>query len=141
MRVLVTGVDADGRSCGHFQDPGAFAASSAPIAVRELYATATGPLPPRPPGSAQLIDLGLAPGQVRWIVVDYEAGAATPHHHTDTWEFEVVLSGSVDLTLDDGVHHLHLGDCVVMTGVDHSWTAGPEGCRLSVLSIGTPPPD
>jgi quercetin dioxygenase-like cupin family protein len=50
-----------------------------------------------------------------------------------------VLSGSVDLILDDGVHHLDEGDMVVMTGVDHAWKAGPDGCRINAILIGTPP--
>jgi quercetin dioxygenase-like cupin family protein len=61
-------------------------------------------------------------------------------HHTDTVDFDTVLSGSVELTLGDGMHQLAAGDSVVMTGVDHAWRAGPEGCRLNVMSIGVLPP-
>jgi hypothetical protein len=32
------------------------------------------------------------------------------------------------------------GDCVVVTGVGHAWRPGPEGCVMSVVVIGTPPP-
>jgi hypothetical protein len=28
---------------------------------------------------------------------------------------------------------------VVMTGVDHAWKAGPDGCRINAILIGTPP--
>ena len=74
------------------------------------------------------------------MIVDYAPGAQTPKHHTDTLDLEIVLQGSLELTLDDGVHHLEVGDIVVMTGVDHAWKAGPLGCRLSVMLVGTPPP-
>ena len=46
-------------------------------------------------------------------------------HHTDTLDLETIISGSVDLILDDGAHHLEAGDMVVMTGVDHAWRPDP----------------
>jgi quercetin dioxygenase-like cupin family protein len=61
-------------------------------------------------------------------------------HHADTVDLDVVLAGSVDLILDDGEHPLAPGDSAVVTGVDHAWRAGPEGCRLSVMTIGAAPP-
>jgi mannose-6-phosphate isomerase-like protein (cupin superfamily) len=61
-------------------------------------------------------------------------------HHTDTLDFHLVLSGSIDLTLDTGIHELRPGDCAVITGIDHAWRAGPSGCRLSTVMLGTPPP-
>jgi len=59
----------------------------------------------------------------------------------DTLDLETVLTGSVDLLLDDGVHHLEEGDMVVMTGVDHAWKAGPDGCRINAILIGTATPE
>lgn len=74
------------------------------------------------------------------MIVEYGPHAETPIHHTDTLDLETVLDGSVDLILGDGAHQLVAGDMVVMTGVDHSWKAGPQGCRLSAILVGTPPP-
>jgi quercetin dioxygenase-like cupin family protein len=76
---------------------------------------------------------------MRWVVAEWVPGFEYGMHHTDTIDFDVVLAGSVELTLDDGVHPMGVGDCVVVTGVDHAWRAGPDGCTLSVLSLGTPP--
>jgi quercetin dioxygenase-like cupin family protein len=84
------------------------------------------------------MDLGVEPGLVHWIIVEFDPNAARSMHHTDTLDFDVVLEGSVELGLDDGQHLLEPGDCAVITGVDHSWTAGPDGCRMSVTLIGTP---
>ena len=75
------------------------------------------------------------------MLVDYGPGADTQHHQTDSWDFEVLLEGSVTLTLDDGPHEFRAGDCMLMTGVDHTWKAGSEGARISVVCLGTPPPD
>jgi hypothetical protein len=60
-------------------------------------------------------------------------------HHTDTVDLNLVLSGSIDLILDTGVHTLMPGDCVVITGIDHAWRAGPSGCQISGIMLGTPP--
>jgi mannose-6-phosphate isomerase-like protein (cupin superfamily) len=59
-------------------------------------------------------------------------------HHTDSVDFDAIIAGSMDLELDDGIHHLGPGDCVVMNGVDHGWSAGPEGCTALIVSIGSP---
>lgn len=43
-------------------------------------------------------------------------------HTTDTIDYIVVLSGEVDLELDDGATvHLEPGDCVVQRGTRHAW--------------------
>jgi quercetin dioxygenase-like cupin family protein len=63
-----------------------------------------------------------------------------PLHHTDTLDFDIVLAGTVELVLGDGAHRLGPGDSVVVTAVDHSWSTGPEGCTLSIVTVGTPPP-
>jgi mannose-6-phosphate isomerase-like protein (cupin superfamily) len=60
-------------------------------------------------------------------------------HHTDTLDFDMILEGSVEIVLDDGPHRLGPGDCVVVTGVDHVWKAGPDGFVMSVTLMGTPP--
>jgi quercetin dioxygenase-like cupin family protein len=91
-------------------------------------------------GHAALFDLGVAPGLVEWRIIEHAPNMVAPMHQTDTIDFDMVLEGNVELGLDDGAHHLSPGDCVVITGVDHSWTAGPAGCRLSVTSLGSARP-
>ena len=73
------------------------------------------------------MDVQVPPGIAEWIVVDYEPGGVQEWHHTDTVDFDLVLQGSIDLTLDDGVHHLDAGDGAVINGVDHAWQAGARG--------------
>lgn len=85
--------------------------------------------------AAGKLDLVLPPGALRWTMIEYAPGAEFSMHHTDTVDFDVVLSGSVELVLDDGDHLLEPGDSAVITGVDHGWRAGPRGCRLDVLTI------
>jgi mannose-6-phosphate isomerase-like protein (cupin superfamily) len=43
-------------------------------------------------------------------------------HTTDTVDIDVVISGEVDLELDDGSEvHLTAGDCVIQNGTRHAW--------------------
>ncbi|HEY3669605.1 MAG TPA: cupin domain-containing protein [Acidimicrobiia bacterium] len=104
----------------------------------EIFQTSSAPPPPRAGGRGEWLDLGLDPGIVRWQIIDYAPLRTYGLHHTDTIDIDLVLRGSIELRLDDGPHFLEAGDGVVVTGVDHTWTSGPEGCRLSVTFIGTP---
>ncbi|MGO9384346.1 MAG: cupin domain-containing protein [Mycobacterium sp.] len=141
-RLLITGVDASGRSCAARDELVALQGGPGLDGVLYSVLYAAPSLPAISTGGgrvADLLDLAVATGAVRWTVIQYAPGAAFSMHHTDTVDFDVVLSGSVDLILDDGAHPLAPGDSVVVTGVDHAWRAGPQGCRLSVLTIGASP--
>ena len=140
MRTLITGVDAQGKSCVVSHDDLTLDQLAPGFAMGIPFATTTSPPPARAGGTAPLIDQGIAPGLVRWMVVDLGPDSETPTHHTDTLDLQTVMSGSVELILDDGAHRLEQGDLVVLTGVDHAWRAGPQGCRLSAILVGTPPP-
>ena len=138
MRVLVTGVDDEGRSCVVEEASAptrAFGATG--IAVSTLAGTDASPPAPGPPGRSEHIDIIGQPGLARWSLVDFPPNATTPFHHTDSVDYDVVLDGRVELVLDDGAHPLGPGDGVVVNGVDHAWTTGDEGCRMSVVVIGT----
>jgi quercetin dioxygenase-like cupin family protein len=136
MRQLVTGVDADGRSCivsEHITEP------SHDIAIQTPFETTASP-PPRPPGSRELYDMGLPVGAIRVLVVQWPPGFQASMHHTDTIDVNTVTEGSVDLVLDDGPHTLEAGDSVIVTGVDHGWLAGPDGATVTGVLLGTMPP-
>lgn len=140
MRKLITGVDADGRSCVVSDDALALDEVAPGFAMAVPYATTASPPPSRPAGSAPLIDQFIDPGLVRWMVVELGPNSETPMHHTDTLDLQTVVSGTVELVLDDGAHRLDAGDLVVLTGIDHAWRTGDQPCRLSAVLVGTPPP-
>ena len=137
--LLHQGIDDAGRSCVVRERDVVFAEIMTGLSVDALYRTIEGPLPSRPDGRGDLVDLGIAPGQCSWSLWRTDAGGQVTVHHTDTVDFGTVVAGAVELVLDDGVHAVDTGDCVVMTGVDHAWRAGAEGCVISTVSIGTPP--
>ncbi len=142
-RLLITGVDASGRSCAAQDDLVTLQgdASLEGILYSVLYATPFAPSISTGGGRvADLLNLGVPAGAMRWTVIEYAPGAAFSMHHTDTVDLDIVLSGALELILDDGEHPLAASDSVVVTGVDHAWRAGPDGCRLSVVTIGVSPP-
>jgi hypothetical protein len=147
---LITGADADGRSYVVEEaevapvDPG----GDHGVSVARVYATAECPPAARLPGRGVPVGVELAPGLLKWMVVDHQphevhAGplTSTTMHYKDTLDLVLVQEGSADLVLDDGAHPVVAGDLVVMPGVDHAWKAGPDGCRVVVVSVGTPPPE
>jgi mannose-6-phosphate isomerase-like protein (cupin superfamily) len=147
MRKLVTGVNRRGRSCITEESD----ITPAPVAgadgvqTANLWATEQSPPPRRPEQTGHFIDTRLAPGLLRWIVVEHaphEAHTETTvsrMHHSDTLDLIVILEGSTKLLLADDERDLGPGDCVVMTGVDHAFETGPEGCRMISVAAGTPP--
>jgi hypothetical protein len=139
VRILVTGVDDQGRSCVVEERTGSDAPFTGGITVTVAAETESSPPPPRPPGHGELVPIVRGPGIARWSFVEFPPGVTAPLHHTDSIDFDVILEGHVDLVLDNGPHTLGPGDAVVMTGVDHGWATHDEGCRMSVVVIGTPP--
>jgi mannose-6-phosphate isomerase-like protein (cupin superfamily) len=138
VRRLITGTDSDGRSCVIRETE--VDRREPAVDVHSLFLTRGNPVASRPAGRGEFRDLDVPPGHVHWLMSYWAPGEEADLHHSDTLDFDVVVEGSMDLILDDGVHRLERKDCVVIAGVDHAWRSGPDGCTLSVLLLGTPPP-
>ena len=141
MKFLVTGLDDIGRTCvvqsSDIADVGETMGGqqifhaphippTIPVQSADGFVAAgswTDDMPPRP-------------GEVLWMTVQFPPNGSFDRHQTPTVDFDSILSGSLELTLDDGAHSLEPGDCVVMNGVDHAWRAGPNGCTMAVLMLG-----
>ena len=144
-RLLVLGIDAAGRSCVvETRDVEPVAIGGVPgAAAAVLFGSTDSPPLPCPPGLGRRLEDRLAPGIVQWAVVDHgpsgdadDHGATTELHHRNSIDLVVVLDGTGDLWLGDGIHPVSVGDCIVMPGVDHGLRPGPDGCRLMSFSIG-----
>lgn len=138
MKYYVTGVDIEGKSCV-LEERTVEGQPETPTSTI-MFTTDLVPPAPRPTGAAMDHDLKLAPGHTRFFVFRVPSDRIIPMHHTDTVDYDVVVSGSVDLVLDRGDLHLEAGEAVVVPGVDHGWRPGPEGYVLAVTMIGTVPP-
>ena len=126
MRGFVTGGGPDGRSRVERE------VQLTDASVRNLWVSATGaPTLGLDLSKPDTMDLGVAPGGMRWAIVNYAPGQESPMHWTRTLDFDAVVRGSVTLNLDEGSIELTPGDCVVLPGVRHGWRAGPEGCTFT----------
>jgi len=66
------------------------------------------------------------------------ADGPSPHHHRATTELIYVLSGTLELLVDNCIAVASHGDLVVIPpGVSHAFGASP-GCEVEVLDIATP---
>ena len=74
-------------------------------------------------------------------VVHYEPGVAPRMHRTDSLDYAIVISGEIDMELDDGVSvHLAAGDVVVQRGTIHNWiNRGSVPCVIAFVLLGATP--
>ena len=57
-------------------------------------------------------------------------------HRTETIDYAIVLSGEIDMLLDDTDVHLSEGDVVVQCGTNHAWVnRSSKPCRVAFILI------
>ena len=71
----------------------------------------------------------------------YEPGVSPRNHRTDSIDYAVVISGAIDMELDDGVVvKLKAGDVLVQRGTIHNWVnRGTEACVIAFVLISAKP--
>jgi len=73
-------------------------------------------------------------------ILEFAPGLAPRNHRTDSIDYIVVLSGEIDMELDDTVVHLKAGDVMVQRGTIHNWVnRGTEACLLAVILVAAKP--
>jgi len=73
-------------------------------------------------------------------VVQFAPGVAPRNHRTDSIDYAVVMSGEIDMELDDTVVHLKAGDVLVQRGTIHNWVnRGAEPCVMAFVLIDSKP--
>lgn len=75
----------------------------------------------------------------RELGLDPDDGAPVRHpgmHRTRSVDYGIVLSGEIDMIMDDSEVHLTAGDVVVQRGTNHAWAnRGIENCRIAFVLI------
>ena len=57
-------------------------------------------------------------------------------HRTRSIDYCIVMSGEIDMLLDNSEIHLQAGDVLVQQGTDHAWVnRGRENCRIAFVLI------
>ena len=89
---------------------------------------------------AREVQTGLPNGTICRIN-KFDPGVSPRMHRTDTLDYAIVMSGAIDMTLDDGlVVHLKAGDVLVQRGTIHNWiNNGTEPCIIAFILIDAKP--
>jgi hypothetical protein len=86
----------------------------------------------------------LAPGSSRFFIESMAPTAApTGWHRTNTIDYEYIISGRIDLLMEDGTSStLDAGDVNVQLGGMHQWwNRYDEPCVLAIVMVGVPSDD
>jgi quercetin dioxygenase-like cupin family protein len=139
IRRVVTGHDAHGKAVVRIDDVGTHVASGRPRMTRQLIWTTNG-LPVHfaeddEDKGAREIGTTIKNGSV-FRVIEFEPGVAPRNHRTDSIDYAVVMSGEIDMEMDDTVVHLKAGDVLVQRGTIHNWVnQGTEPCVIAFILI------
>ena len=81
------------------------------------------------------------PGGTHFNVAQVHPGNQLVPHRTSTIDYAVVISGEIDMELDEGeTVHLRAGDVLVQRGTWHTWiNTGNEPCVIAFALIDAQP--
>ncbi len=73
-------------------------------------------------------------------VVSFGPGVAPRNHRTDSIDYAVVMSGEIDMVLDDETVRLKAGDVLVQRGTVHNWiNNGTVPCVIAFTLVSAKP--
>ena len=69
-------------------------------------------------------------------IIEFAPGLAARNHRTDSIDYIVVISGEIEMELDDTLIRPKAGDVMVQRGTIHNWiNRGTAPCVLAVILI------
>jgi quercetin dioxygenase-like cupin family protein len=80
------------------------------------------------------------PGGSRFVVIDYPPGNSGTMHRTETIDYIIVMTGEIDMVMDDSTVTLRAGDVMIQRGTNHAWfNRGTENARIAFVLIDAQP--
>lgn len=143
IRRIVTGHDAAGKAKVLIDAPAGNIKNSRPGQFSTLI-WCTAESPAAMPVGEDAEDLGARTlgtyppaGGTRFMIAEYPPGNVPRRHRTETIDYIVVLSGAIEMELDDGeTVAMGPGDVMVQRGTYHAWrNPGPEVCRMAFVLV------
>ena len=142
FRRVVTGHDPNGRAIVQIDEIAKNLVSARPGATAGVVWTTEGfPVDNNGSEDAGLRRTGttLASGTV-FRVLELMPGSAPRNHRTDSIDYAVVISGEIDMVLDDSTVHLKAGDILVQRGTIHNWVnRGKEAAVVAFVLVAAKP--
>ena len=142
LRRIVTGHDADGRAVVKIDEITKNPPSGRPGRSACVVWTTEGfPVDNTgdEDGGTRQVGTTLNNGTV-FRVVEFMPGVSPRVHRTDSIDYAVVMSGEIDMEMDDSVVHLKAGDVLVQRGTIHNWVNhGAESCVIAFVLIDAKP--
>ena len=142
VRRVVTGHDSDGRAIVSIDEMSKNLVSGRPGQMGCVVWTTQGfPVDNTGSDDAGLRKTGttLQNGTV-FRVVEFGPGVSPRNHRTDSIDYAVVISGEIDMQLDDTVVTLRAGDVLVQRGTIHNWiNKTDKPCVIAFVLIDAKP--
>lgn len=139
---VVTGHDADGRAIFKSEDvTPTRMIPSGDASFLLLWTTPTVPADNNDETDGRLRDAGLTLNQGSVIrIVDMLPGKESPMHRTNSIDYGIVMSGEIELELDDGCKMtVREGGVVIQRGTNHLWrNVTDKPCRIAFILIEAP---
>jgi quercetin dioxygenase-like cupin family protein len=89
---------------------------------------------------ARIIGTPPPPRGSRFCVMEFAAGTRSAMHRTESVDYIVMLSGEIDMEMDNSIVTLRAGDVMVQRGTNHAWiNNGTEPARFAVVLIDAGP--
>jgi len=142
LRRVVTGHDKTGKAIVTIDEPVKNVMSGRPGALASVVWTTAG-FPVSNDGdsddSSRNVGTTLDNGTVL-RVVEFSPGVQRRMHRTDSIDYAVIMSGEIDMELDDSTVHLKAGDVLVQRGTIHNWVnRGTSPCTIAFILIAAKP--
>lgn len=164
VRRIVTGLDASGKAIIMFDSAMSLTSFRSPNPAGEMWVTPSSPpdyswtddrakikvplvppdggtifrivdFVPLNPDAAKKMDINL----MMKVVGDHapKKGQPPKHpmmHRTRSLDYAIIMSGEIDMMMDDKIVHLKAGDVVVQQATNHAWiNRGTEVCRIAFI--------
>lgn len=69
-------------------------------------------------------------------LIQYDPGVVKRWHATDSIDYAIVVSGEIDMQLDEGEVHLKAGDILVQRATNHNWlNRSSEPCIIAFVLV------
>jgi len=89
---------------------------------------------------ARLVGTPPPPCGSRFCVMEFAPGVRSMMHRTETVDYIVVMSGRIDMEMDDSTVSLQAGDIMVQRGTNHAWVNnGDVPARFAVVLMDAEP--